>query len=456
MPTIDEFINDCAIGGIEHIEVVPDSELNDIDKYTSADEVLKVEQISSSVFRKFYDELMKSNVAFFLKGVGGINVILKGKLIDNILNSMNKEEAKKFLQDLSDGEVQLEPDGEGVVTIPISNDLFVENAIMLVDANGNSNSDNTLDVVSNDIEIPLNGGMRVYSTESVRDEIVACQVLCISANSLALKDGDKYKEDSLYGKLEKKIQVLKGDKPTIEGIKIPWLYTAIVPMNDSGDGGKCSHQIPYSSTSFSSSDGYFYFNYINLHDQALVEEKNYYYYKCYADNKKISDILTNQVKTNNAFIKTRSSSYSTFSSSLFYQNWAFGGYTNIHKDSTELDSYASYNKAAPQLDVVFEELPYIIGLVVWVEKVVPNGEKANYIEGFMTPVAFDKNGKIIEPLDPGEEDWDWQQRSDNAEPLKGKMLAGIVLEMSPAEVEYYLTQTTKIVPKSWLSEAIGE
>ena len=69
MPNINEFVEQCSLLGIDHIEVVPDGTpgIDDSD-ITSVSDILKRNTILQSTFNNYKEQLKNTNIVYFLRG----------------------------------------------------------------------------------------------------------------------------------------------------------------------------------------------------------------------------------------------------------------------------------------------------------------------------------------------------------------------------------------------------
>jgi len=174
MPNINEFVEQCSLLGIDHIEVVPVDVYDDTAEFEglSNDEAVRLiktkEKISDTIYKKYKESLNTSNIVFFLNNGADVS--------------------------------------EEVV--------FLGNSIILGERGG-GNPDESWTYNTHEVNIPLKAGVRTFN-EAFKDEIVASGILGIVADSLDDMEGTitrdskgirrgSYKESSLYGKLEAKV-----------------------------------------------------------------------------------------------------------------------------------------------------------------------------------------------------------------------------------------------------------
>lgn len=68
MPNINEFVEQCQLLGIDHIEVVPDgTDGVDDSGITSIEDIKRRNRITQTTFEVYKDELKKTNIVFFIK-----------------------------------------------------------------------------------------------------------------------------------------------------------------------------------------------------------------------------------------------------------------------------------------------------------------------------------------------------------------------------------------------------
>ena len=233
MPSINEFVNYCQAANVDHIEVkINYDDINDFKENgqwvskAKAKQILQgKETISMEVFEHYQNAFMETSIAFFVpdgtpSGGGTINLIIKGKSLDTILSEMTTGEAAEYLESLQENGVTLEPDENDVVTIPISNDLFIQNAIQYTERGGGAD----FSYKTKTLDLPLIGGIRVFNQE-VKDEVVAKGMLCINAIGLDSIDEEtsdsteqnrKFEDTSVFGVLEKKVKNLMEENGCLE------------------------------------------------------------------------------------------------------------------------------------------------------------------------------------------------------------------------------------------------
>lgn len=435
------------------------------------------------VFEHYYNAFMETQIAFFVpdgtpSGGGTINLIIQGKSLDSILSNMTKSEAAEYLEDLQENGVILEPDENDVVTVPISNDLFIQNAIQYTERGGGPD----FSYETKTLDLPLIGGIRVFNQE-VKDEVIAKGMVCINAMELTSIDEEtsdsteqnrKFKDTSVFGVLEKKVKNLMGEDETIEGVKIPWLYSQIATEAVLENNSRLNEPITYYSTESTAS-------YISIYSMSIQNTsftKNNYRYKilgkCHEANShgNIGWIIQDQYYKSN-FLSCYNGSgtyqYDRFlglnQNSVLFGCMHYGGYTTPSQSSHTGSNATPYHR-----EIKYIHRPFVIGMVPLITTFYPTDKPR--CECYFIPVAFDINGKIMKPDNPVvyegnkiAENYDtapdtcpfYQSAiaTDNSvvsNTCKGNLLMLGYLPMTIAERDYVTSQDYIIAPTDWIPE----
>ena len=457
MPNINEFVEQCSLLGIDHIEVVPVDVYDDTAEFEglSNDEAVRLiktkEKISDTIYKKYKETLNTSNIVFFLNNGADVS--------------------------------------EEVV--------FLGNSIILGERGG-GNPDESWTYNTHEVDIPLKAGVRTFN-EAFKDEIVASGILGIVADSLDDMEGTItrdskgirrgiYKESSLYGKLEAKVQAKmkeagQWDETTqtgdLSGVKIPWLYNLtlmgepIAGYNHIYLPSGFSGILDYSTYYNSSAANYIWAFYSNLYEYSQNVYK-YGFQMFYTSGRRYINSVENISKIINKdylefFIPNKNYEPGTSSDRPIYDHGAdigkykgylYGGYNapHISAQTTTGTDNISY--------VYYDEQPFLIGHILWITSIQPNIEPPR-ASGYLTIVAFNKQGKIIRPLCPywTKEGNTWTEYSEDIKdtlelmpdfspysPLEGKNLLELCLPLTEAEALYAQNQDYVIVPTDYVPD----
>ena len=457
MPNINEFVEQCSLLGIDHIEVVPVDVYDDTAEFEglSNDEAVRLiktkEKISDTIYKKYKESLNTSNIVFFLNNGADVS--------------------------------------EEVV--------FLGNSIILGERGG-GNPDESWTYNTHEVNIPLKAGVRTFN-EAFKDEIVASGILGIVADSLDDMEGTitrdskgirrgSYKESSLYGKLEAKVQAKikeagQWDEETqtgdLSGVKIPWLYN--LTLMGKPIAGYNNIYLPSgilgnldSSYYNSSAANYIWAFYSSLYEYSQNTYKYGFqqFYTTGSSHNRFIDNTSNIPKIINKeydeiFIPNINESTNTPSmydgqSYSTYYGLLYGGYNAPHTKGVSNSS--SYR--GDRSYVYYNEQPFLIGHVLWITSIQPNITPPR-ISGYLTIVAFNKQGKIIRPLCPYQtkEGNTWAEYSEDIKdtlelmpdfspysPLEGKNLLELCLPLTEAESLYAQNQDYVIVPTDYVPD----
>lgn len=473
MPNINSFIEQCNLLGIEHIRV--DSDYDDSEYFkedgswkTYTVQTLQsyintnaIDIISMNTYEHYEDLFKQTNIVFFMNGER-----------DQI--------------------------------------VFIGNGLILSERGGGIES---WAYDTHTIEIEMKGGIRTFNT-TIKDELIAQRILGVTANSLSDRDNNgKYKTDSLYGKIQAKtIQLMKeagkwnqetqtGD---LANVKLPWLYSLYVfdPIGAFyGDNytGTLSNDIMYLYPH--ESFGHVW-QVINNQNQGFIIplsiqlsniNNNKYYYKFYACKMNNSSYVSfdgMEVFNSNSSSSRQSTvnnivlnSYNKVALSVGvnnnnkygicfaqYQKRLASTYGGINGSNTPRTSDMSQWK---DLTVAYREQPFLIGMVFWITSYGSDNVNYPMLNGYITSIAFNKDGEILEPVCPY---WDGSNTNtitddtdpeiqpggskENYEPLpslgydnlNGKILIPMAIPITPTENNYAQNLNYIIVPTDWIPE----
>lgn len=433
------------------------------------------------VFEHYYNAFMETQIAFFVpdgtpSGGGTINLIIQGKSLDSILSNMTKSEAAEYLEDLQENGVVLEPDENDVVTVPISNDLFIQNAIQYTERGGGPD----FSYETKTLDLPLIGGIRVFNQE-VKDEVIAKGMVCINAMELTSIDEEtsdsteqnrKFKDTSVFGVLEKKVKNLMGENETIEGVKIPWLYSKFGPNKITSESSRLnisiSNNINVSQTECSTVDSVEIIN-------TQIQSNNYRYRilgKRHGGSSDITRIITDlpsmsyYLTANNGGFSYGRFLYSAGNSGGYITGYSYGGFTEPYVANTTNQGQGE----TALRDIKYTSRPFIIGIVPLITSFYPTD--APSCECYFLPVAFDINGKIMKPDSPviyegGKISENYDTAPDTcpfyqstiatddsvvSNTCKGNLLMLGYLPMTIAERDYVTSQDYIIAPTDWIPD----
>ena len=379
---------------------------------------------------------------------------------------MTNEEVITYFQQLKNGTLELEEDENGYVTIPVSNDMFVQAA----------GPEETWAYQTSTVEIPMETGIRTFSG-ATKDEIVTQGLMGIMANSLKDMNETSYAADSLFGKIKRKVEKAManthGTDPaywTLEDVKLPWLYNRIgIRPANSGflrDGDRIhgtlsgntyiepAYNIGIINNSFATA--------ITLEAQITNNQYIYTIYFCSEDDNFSSEDLASKISwyTKSPLYWTKfglnDNNKRTFAYSspknYFHGAVSFGGYDNAYSVLGNKD-HSGYNWSDTIRTLRYNQQPYLIGMVLWITDIIPQGTY-KYSRCWLVPIAFDFYGNILQPLYTN--DLPGTGVSANyiipspIADLNGNIIVRLSLPMSQAEVDYALSNNYIIVPVSCL------
>ena len=387
MPNISEFRQQCAALGLDHIEVIegarePDVTLNMIING-------QVDTITIGTYEYFESDLKQTDIVFFVE--------------DEVSNQVS----------------------------------FIGNAVFFTERGG---SDESWTYKTKKLTIPLNGGVRTFNA-SIKDEFIASGVLGIMANSIDDVDQyQNYKEDSLYGKIESKIQDLiaeedkkrASNKGTLIGVKIPWLYNTYVfgsylisptgsydhflncaksnlaAVYSTGDRSRANQSFfPIFLQNKEISINQFSYNFSTVSgdqmhsiDYHIEQSSPNILLKSYIDGQPIAWDHGYARYSNSSYLDLHINGSFDWCLYLFYGGRRIyncsGGFNTISSEKT-YNSDALYSQ--PILEVYYKEQPFISGMVLWITNIHPD-ETYPFLGGYITSVALDRTGHIIKPVCP--------------------------------------------------------
>lgn len=404
---------------------------------------------------------------------------------------MTNEEVIAYFQQLKNGTLELEEDENGYVTIPVSNDMFVQNAILYSDQA--AGPEETWAYQTNTVEIPMETGIRTFSG-ATKDEIITQGLMGIMADNLKNMDGSSYAANSLFGKIKRKVEKAMTDAHgvdptywTLENVKLPWLYNRIGVYENNkrnymqGGFTGSGYTEPAWNTSYSTTEDKPFSTAIDL---ILTEVKNnQFIYSIYFStnssgsgtggvfsrdelgtdiNSKISYPLYWCKRVPNSTGKTTFEDIGQYSAWRFQGAVSFGGYDSANECMAHPANEFNQNLTDWETryrTIRYSEQPYLIGMVLWITDYVPSGTY-KYSRFWLIPVAFDFHGNILAPLCTNEpvnlqaetyngKNFNYKQASPISN-LNGNIIVRLSLPMSQAEADYALANNFVIVPVSCL------
>ena len=516
MPNVNEFITYCSNLGIDHIEVLDDVTYESLYHKTGVlseqyEVVRNMTVINATTYENYQRRLDKENIVFFVRGkvkTSGVN--FKGKYIGEIIKEIEnrtEEEAtaegeeywgtegvKQFLSDLIGGNLILKEDENGTVTLPFSVDtMYIGNAMLYERERGGGDGTPawTGKIVQN-YDISVDCGIRSVQG-AIKDNIIAQGLLGIQANNFAdLDENQEYRSDSFLGRVQRNVYQLMNNKESLENIAIPWLYTKFgIYPNDTTwnhmttdfaygffDNNLYTQPIitrtsnrAFNDSKYNNFFGDIWESYLNSIDN------NQYVYRI----RYMSDISNNGgfnkknfgLKNNYEIIRDldnyMSLSYQEHPRKAINEQSDFkytgimssGGYDKskyfvIGKEGRV--AFNSYDSDSTIRDQIYNEQPFIIGMVPWIYN-VKTENNLYYAQSWVVLVGFKKNGEILMPQIignmPAEQGHPSQYITYRWYPgidFQGHIAFQVALEMTQAEYEYALSKNNLIIPISCLEE----
>lgn len=437
MPNVNEFKNQCAALGLQHVEVKDGyvDNVHSLDDILNPDGSPKLDTISVTTYETYEDDLKTTDIVFFCQ--------------DDQIHGVS----------------------------------FLANAVFFTESGGNG--DESWTYKTHKLTVPINGGTRTFS-EAMKDELIASGIIGIVADSLDDRidpedDTSDYKANSLFGKIENKLAELKGNKATLAGVKIPWLYNMVI-FNDRGAEGLhpdfssntyrgCDSQsrtaiyepfgnsapIPFYTATYSIASGDYIYGFQTISgsssfgrtseahaEKALYESWMTRNPKCYQSQVRDCTLewcLTNCYNSShnsNAQINGRRS-LSTVDHGLSYNETPY----KIDGGSFQKKGATLYQKSnAPGYATIsFSEQPFLYGMVFFITEIHASSE-IPFIGGYFTIVGINKQGKIITPKVPWYASDEWYYLTNGSYVSKS---AGLYYDLDPSRIHVNSLQTITIV-----------
>lgn len=397
MPSVSEFSQQCAALGLDHIEVIngerdPEVTLEDI---TSG----KISQITFGTYEYYESQLAQTDIVFFTE--------------DEELNTIT----------------------------------FIGNAVVITNSAGPRDS---WSYKTKEINIPIDGGVRTFNA-AIKDEFIANGVMGIMADSIDnVDEHGNYLENSLFGKIEDKIAVLKGNAATIEGVKIPWLYNLMAFRDSTYTTGLSGITISSNKNEVNNTSLSRKVKCIYCEPKVLTTNAYQYCWKTLSNANQAEEAPFTYSKLLGSIGKyiLRTGKANTQSS---YNGYGFLGYYGSYQDHDYIYhiTYGGYRGSdtitgsyhgidtMPENYTEFKTQPFLYGSVFWINEIGTIGN-TYYLGGYIVLIGLDKTGKIITPKVP--------YRALSALDLdNGSVTAGVIdIEVTDHDLELYLNQPNGI------------